>query len=260
MVKKESYKGSQLELIIEKRYEGPPNIAQGGYISGIMAMYLNSATVEVTMRNPTPMDKSLILDLSTPDRVFMYDGERLLNEAYPAELDLNIPKPISLDEAKKASLRHRIEMPYPNCFGCGSGRAEDDGLHLRSGPVQGRDLVAIDWVPRSTVVGAKEGEEVPEPIVWAAMECPTARAMQYGGLRQADELVLLGRMTTRVNVLPRVGQVCFFMGWPIERSGRKIALGGSLHDESGDILVMTRLTFIVLKEGVTYDSFSRGIG
>lgn len=252
---KSSNLGSGQVITIDHRFVGPPNMTQGGYISGILAMCLDCETVEVTMRNPTPMGKPLTLDVSTPDRVFLYDGEKLLNEARPAELNLQIPKVISLEEAEKASLRHVFEMPYPNCFGCGSARSEDDGLQLRSGPVKGRDLVAIDWRPLSAAVGAAEGMPVPQPIVWAAMECPIARAMELGALKKPGELVVLGRMTTRVRKLPNVGSHYFFMGWPIGREGRKIQLGGSLYGEDGQSLVETSLTFVTLREGVTYDSF-----
>ena len=235
------------EIIIDKRFEGPTDITQGGYISGIMAQHLESDTVEVTMRNPTSMGKPLILDTSMSDRVLLYDGDKLLNEAISGELELDIPEPITLEDAKTAALKHVIEMPFPNCFGCGSGRSEDEGLHLRSGPVEGRNMVAVDWVPLAKAVGAEEGQTVPEPIAWASMECPIAKAMDFGGMRNPDETILLGRMTTTVNALPKVGEQCFFMGWPIERSGRKISLGGTMHNEKGDVLMMTKLLFITLK-------------
>jgi len=249
---------SRREIVIDPYYEGPTDIAQGGYISGRMAVYLESDTVEVTMKNPTPMGKPLILDTTTPDRVFVFEGERLLNEARPAQLDLDIPEHVSLETAKKASLRHITEMPFPNCFGCGSGRTEDDGLHLRSGPVEERNIVAIDWVPRAAAVGASEGEEVPEPVVWSAMECPTARVMQFSGIVKPEQSFLLGRMTSKVNRLPKVGRPYFFMGWPIERDGRKIEVAGSLHNEAGEVLVLSEFLFITLKEGMDYDSFIKG--
>ena len=50
--------------------------------------------------------------------------------------------------------------------------------------------------------------------------------------------------------LPRVGRPCFFVGWPIERAGRKIALGGSMHDEQGEWLVLTKLIFITLNRAL----------
>jgi len=251
-------KGGRREIVIEWRYEGPPNIAHGGYTGGVMAECLDGETVEVTMRKPTPMDKPLILDASRPDVVLLYDGDTLLNEARPAELELDLPEVISLDQARKASLRHVTEMPYPNCFGCGSGRSESEGLHLRSGPVEGRDLVAIDWIPPAAVAGVPEGQDLPKRLTWAAMECPCARAMELGGLRQPDELIVLGRLTTRVKARPKVGRPCFFMGWPIGREGRKIELAGTMHDEEGRVLVMSKFTFITLKSGMTYEAFTSG--
>jgi hypothetical protein len=252
---KDSGKETRRTITIDPRFVGPPNMTQGGYISGVLAEHLDSETVEVTMRSPTPMGKPLTLDTSSPDRVLLYDGERLLDEARPGELQLEIPKPISLEQARKASLRHVVEMPYPDCFGCGSGRSQDNGLHLRAGPVEGRELVAIDWVPRAAAVGAEIGAPVPRPIVWASMECPIARAMELGEMKKPEELIVLGRMVTRVRELPKVGNTCFFMGWPMGRDGRKIHLGGTLHRGDGEVLVETRLTFVTLKEGVTYDSF-----
>jgi len=245
--------GTCREITIDAHYEGPPNITQGGYLSGLMAVHLDTDTVEVTMFRPTPMNKPLTLDTSMPNRVYIRDGDTVLNEAKPTDLFLEIPAPITMEQARKASRRH-ITTPAGNCLGCGSLRSEANGLHLRSGPVEGRDVVGIDWVPRGPAVEAQEGETVPEPIVWASMECPTARAMELGSMKKPEELFVLGRIATKVNALPRVGDPCFFMGWPLERVGRKIQLGGSLHDEKGQILVLSRLTFIVLKEGVTYDS------
>lgn len=245
----------QIELVFDYRFEGPPHITQGGYLSGMMAVHLDSKTVEVTMRHPTPMGKPLIMDTRLPDRVLILDGDKLLNEGRPAELEIEIPNPITLEDARKASLRHVTE-PRTNCFGCGSARSEDDGLHLRSGPVEGWDLVAIDWTPSAITVGSKDDQEVPEPIVWAAMECSAARAMELGGLRQEDELFLLGRMTTEVRALPKVGQPYFMMGWPVERDGRKIKLAGTLHDQDGRLMVISQLLFITLKQGVTYESFA----
>jgi hypothetical protein len=251
-------KGFGREITIDRHYVGPPNMAQGGYISGTMAVHLASDTVEVTMRNPTPMGKPLLLDTSAPDRVVIYDGDKVLNEARPADLNLDMPEPISLAQARTASLRHVKEMPYPDCFGCGSARSDDDGLHLRSGPVAGRKIVATDWVPRAAAVGADMGEPVPEPIVWAAMECPIARAMDLEEMKAPEELIVLGRMTTRVHALPTVGEACFFMGWPIERAGRKIHLAGTLHNATGQVLVATLLTFVTLRPGVTYDTVLQG--
>jgi len=246
---KNSDEGSRLEVVFDERFQGPFSMIHGGYVSGAMATHLNSDTVEVTMRNPTPAGRPLVADISTPDRVFLYDKDMLLIEARPAELDLDMPTPITIDEARQASLRHVTEWPLPNCFGCGTARSEDDGLHLRAGPVEGRNMVAVDWLPRAATVGAGEDCEVPEPIAWAAMECTVIQAMEHSGLMQPEELVILGRMTAKVQVRPRVGRPYFIMGWPVGREGRKITVAGTMHDETGGSLVMSQLVFISLNKG-----------
>lgn len=243
-------RGWRREITIRRHFEGPTDLTLGGYISGLMAVHLDSDTVEVTMRKPTLMERPLVLDTTSPERVFLFDGGTILNEARPARLEIEIPELISLEQARRASRRDAVAA-FPNCFGCGSARSEDEGLHLRSGPVAGRNLVAVDWVPRPAAVGAKAGEEVPEAMVLTALECPIAKAMDLGGLRKAEEVAVLGRMTAKINALPRVGEPCYFVGWPIERAGRRIEIAGTLNREKAEILAMCRLTFVVLKEGVS---------
>ena len=243
-------RGWRRKITISKHFEGPTDMTLGGYISGLMSAHVDSDTVEVTMRKPTLMERPLTLDTTIDDKVLLYDGETLLNEARPAELEMEVHESISLEQAKKAS-RREAAAAFPNCFGCGSGRTAENGLHLRSGPVEGRQVVGIDWQPPGAVVGANAGEAVPEILVLTAMECPIAKAMELDNLRKPEEMAVLGRMTTRINELPRVGGQYLFMGWPIERVGRRIEIAGTLNNEDGDILAMTRLTFVVLREGVS---------
>ncbi|MDP6563366.1 MAG: hypothetical protein QF578_00925 [Alphaproteobacteria bacterium] len=245
------------QIVIDPHFVGPPEITLGSYISGRMAAYLDSDTVTVTLRAPTPMGRPVGVDTDTPGEVRMYDGDTLLNEAVPGSLDIEIPEVIGLEEAKGASLRHVIEMPFPDCFGCGSARTEDTGLHLRSGPVAGRNLVAVDWLPRAKAVGAGMGEPVPKAMIWAALECPMARALDLPDMKTPEQIVLLGRMTARVVAQPIVGQPCFFMGWPVERVDRRMEIAGSLHDADGGLLAATALTFIALREGVSYEAVGR---
>lgn len=168
---------SPREVIIDPRFEGPTDIALGGCISGFMADYIKAETVEVTMRASTPMGKKLQVYVEAPDHVVMRDGDTLLNEARAAELELEVPAPISLEEATEAAERH-IANSFPNCFACGSGRRQDNGLHLRSGPVAGRNLSAIDWTPNPAAVGVAAGEpisgppwSVPLPGSWVPAAC-----------------------------------------------------------------------------------------
>ena len=243
-------RGWRREITISKHFEGPTDLVLGGHISGLMSAHLESNSIEVTMKKPTLIEKPLTMDTTTPNRVFLYDGDTLLNEARPADIEVDIPNHITFDQAKNASRREETNA-FPNCFGCGSGRSHDKGLHLRSGPVEGHRLVAIDWVPPADVVGAKEGEQVPETMLLTAMECPIAKAMELDDIRKPNETAVLGRMTTKIFSLPLVGDRYYFMGWPIERVGRRIEIAGALNSENDDIIAFTRLTFVVLREGVS---------
>jgi len=243
-------RGWRREISVSRHFEGPTDLTLGGHISGLMSPHLAADTVEVTLRKPTFMERPLVLDTSVEDRVFLYDGDTLLNEARPAVLDMEIPDIISLEQARKAAQRESV-AGFPNCFGCGSGRTRESGLHLRSGPVEGRNAVGIDWQPTAATVGAEEGEGVSETMVLTAMECPIARAMELNEMSKPGETAVLGRMTTRISELPIVGRQYFFMGWPVERVGRRIEIAGTLNRADGEIMAATRLTFVVLREGVS---------
>ena len=46
------------EIIIDKRFCGPPNSGNGGYVCGRLARHIPGGA-EVTLRAPPPLDKSL---------------------------------------------------------------------------------------------------------------------------------------------------------------------------------------------------------
>jgi hypothetical protein len=45
-------------IIIDKRYCGPPNSGNGGYVCGRLAQHIPGGA-EVTLRAPPPLEKSL---------------------------------------------------------------------------------------------------------------------------------------------------------------------------------------------------------
>ena len=83
------------------------------------------------------------------------------------ELEMEMPEPISFAEAKKRTTATQLRLFRTALAAC-SVRKEDNGLHLRSCPVEGHKAVAIDWMPSAAVVGAKGGEKVPETMVLTA--------------------------------------------------------------------------------------------
>lgn len=189
--------------------------------------------VEVTLRLPPPLERPLSVR-SSGSGAELLDGDALVAEAQAVELDVGAIPSVSYEDAAVATTRYAgfHEHPFPECFVCGPAREPADGLRIFAGPVSGRDgVVAAPWSAR---------EVVPE-IVWAAIDCPGAFAV---GVSARGETVL-GRMTARIERLPREGERCVALGWPLGEDGRKLHAATALLGESADVLAIARQVWIV---------------
>jgi hypothetical protein len=45
-------------IVVEKRFCGPPNSANGGYVSGLLAAHIDGSA-EITLRTPPPLGQRL---------------------------------------------------------------------------------------------------------------------------------------------------------------------------------------------------------
>ena len=86
------------EVIIEHRFHGPPDSGNGGYVCGLLAEALDGV-VEVTLRQPPPLDVPLELTVENAAGALTRDGE-LIASARPGSLDLKVPEPLSLGAAR----------------------------------------------------------------------------------------------------------------------------------------------------------------
>jgi hypothetical protein len=213
-------------VIIPARYNGPPSSANGGYACGLLSEALGGG-FEVTLKRPPPLDVSL--DLVGNE---LKEGDVVIAEAHRNLMAMDAIEPVSLEDAEEASkgyagFRHHA---YPTCFTCGPER--NDGLGIFAGPVVGRDgVVASPWTPR----------EVRPEILWAALDCP-------GGWAVDDfqrEGVLLGRMAASIHGVPVIGEPHVVAGWRIGEDGRKRYAGSALCTRDGDVLAVSRSTWIV---------------
>lgn len=218
-----------MELVIDRKFRGPTGSANGGYTCGLLASFMHGPA-EVTLRQPPPLERPL--EVVTEGALELRDGAEVVAAAAPAELELEIPDPISFDEAAAAALpQGDRESVFPECFVCGWMR--DDGLRIYAGPAQGRGLVAATWLPHDDVTSSE--------FVWAALDCPGAYAVEFG---QRGNPVL-GRLTAHVQHLPHPSERCVVMGWPLGEDGRKLFAGTALFGEDGRLLGSARATWIL---------------
>lgn len=241
-------------VVVHERFRGPPTSGNGGYVSGLLAQLLAHGAprtaAEVTLRSPVPLDRQLTV-ARDPDGLRVLDAERLIAEARPSELALEIPEPPGFEEALAAqsgSLALRVGthpiLPgervgvHPICFCCGAELQRDEGLHVYAAAVPDRDLVAAAWT--APLAFADDNGTLPASILGAALDCPGEFAWYEKGLRFA----LLGRMTLRVDRAVRAGERCVIAGWTLGDEGRKRFAGTALFDSRGNVCASAKAVWI----------------
>ena len=212
--------------MIASRFNGPPASANGGYTCGLLADLVGEPA-EVTLRSPPPLETPLRFDGER-----LWDGETLVAEARRGELDDDVPAPVSLEDAERASRSYPgfDAHDYPTCYVCGPAR--DDGLGIFTGAVDGTGVSAAPWVVP---------DEISRVLVWAALDCPGAIGVGWDG--RGDWL--LGRMTGEVHEVPEPGDRCVVVAWPLGRDGRKGFAGTALY-RGDELLAHARQTWIAL--------------
>jgi len=218
-------------LVIDRRFRGPPESGNGGYVCGSLARFVSAPTVAVRLRVPPPIERQLVVRRSEAGAALL-DGDAVVAEARPAANGLEPPAPPSWDEAEAATRRFRgFESHwFPACFVCGPERGAGDGLRLFPGPVAGRSLVACPWVPDASLAGAS-GRVAPE-FLWAALDCPGAFAFPA----PTQGAILLGELQVTLLGDAAVGERCVLAGWEIAHQGRKHTTGTALYGASGACL------------------------
>jgi hypothetical protein len=226
---------------IERRYRGPPESGNGGYVAGLVAAALGGTNCTVKLLAPPPLDRDLTLE--TKDAIATLSAEdTVLVTAAREPVNIDVPRPPSLEAARDSEphfsgLSHHI---FPGCFVCGPERGEGDGMRIfpgRLGDEAGQ--VAATWQPDASL--ADENGVVRPEFVWAALDCPG-----YFAVEQEAGLALLGRMAATIHRPVRAGEQLVVTGWPIERDGRKHRVGSALHDAEGNLVAAATAMWITL--------------
>lgn len=231
-------------VIIDRRFCGPSDSANGGYACGVAAAQLaGGGPVEVTLRSPPPLGRAIEVELAG-DRAVLRDGPQLVAEVVRAELALEAPAPVGFAEATAAAHGYpwAHAHPFPACFVCGPERAPGDGLRIFPGAVAGRSVAAAPWVPDGSVVDG-DGRVRPE-IVWAALDCPSWFGI--GCFHAWEGRPLLGRLTAAIHDRPRAGERCVCVGWKLGIDGRKHHVGSAVFSEDGALRAIAKATWITV--------------
>ncbi len=231
------------QITVPRRFRGPPNSGNGGYVCGLLAGYVEGG-VEVTLRAPPPLDRALDV-IREGEGVRLMDGDNLVAEAKPAQIDVGAPDAPGWGEAVDAAKRgfsERRSMQYNSCFVCGLDRGPGDGLCIFPGAaIEGSREMLATWLPDATV--AHPDGIVPPEIVWSALDCPSG--FPY---IQRDGIVILGRYAVKRMTPVHRDERYIVRGWPTGQDGRKLYSASALYSEDGALCAVAKSTWIQLDE------------
>jgi hypothetical protein len=235
-------------LTVPYRFRGPSHSANGGYMCGRVAGYVDGPAT-VTLHRPPPLDTPMTVEPDAGGSVRVWHDGVLVAEATPQNGDgaeLRVPDTVSISEARLAEGRsgYFVDPVFPGCFGCGVSRQTGDGLRIFPGPVTGRTVWAAPWTPDDSV--GDGGSRVHPEIVWAALDCPSGIAAGEAFDLDQETAVVLGRMTARLGTPPAVGDECRVVAWPIGRDGRKLTAGSALLGPDDEVLAEARAVWLTV--------------
>lgn len=227
---------------VPSRFNGPLDSGNGGYSAGIVAGFLEGAA-EVSLRSPVPLDTALDVIRDEDGSIRLLAGEELVAEGRSAELDIEVPDPVSVEDAREASKGYRglTDGLFSNCFVCGKNRADAFGVF--AGAVDGRKVVASPWTPPAST--ADDSGAVRPEFVWSVLDCPTYFATY---IDEGLSLSVLARLTARIEAPVTAEAEHVVMAWPIDADGRKRHAGAAVVSTEGEVLAVARALLVELQQ------------
>ena len=243
-----------MEIFINKRFNGPPNSGNGGYVAGLIAKEIGKCC-EVKLVAPPPLEKKLLLKKSN-ENYELYDDETLVCIANTTTVDNDPCEFVSFSDAllgsKNGLSKFEPIHALPDCFVCGPNRKEGDGLRLFTGPQDldsnpsEDDLVSTTWVPDKGL--SSDGKNINSEYLWSAMDCPSGWSAHFGRHRNELEgqLVVLGKLAVEIIRVPRVEEKCIITAKYSDKSGRKILTNISMYSAEQELLANGNATWILI--------------
>lgn len=241
-----------LPVIIGRRYNGPPDSANGGYACGLFAERARQALktqqsettpdVVVQLLSPPPLGVPLTMT-AAGRRVAFWHGEALVASAAPGAAPAHPVGSVAPAEARRAEQHYagNVQHPYGTCYVCGPEHAEG-GLRLAPGPVSGRPgTAACTWTPLDE--HADTGGSVRPEVVWAVLDCPGGWTLDPGSVPK-----VLGRMTVRIRSLPTPGRQTVIVAVGSPGRGRTSQCETAMFDPDGAELARSSAVWVTQDE------------
>jgi hypothetical protein len=227
-------------VIIDRRFNGPPNSANGGYTCGLVGTVVEAPSVRVSLRKPPPLEVPLLRRPEDDDSVSLLRGDDLIATAVPAAVQAHAPPAPTVEQAEIATHRYVgfAHHRFPTCFVCGTAR--EDGLRIYAGQVGDGSLIASPWTPVSD-----------DPLlVWAVLDCPSAYAIE--SVDHRTQIVVLASLTVELHQRPRPGERHVVAAWPVASEGRKHRSASALYDRAGGVLAVADSLWIELQDPAAF--------
>lgn len=241
-------------IIINKRFCGPPNSGNGGYVCGKLARNIPGAA-QITLHAPPPLETKLDIVATGENSWDLREGATIIATGRPTSIQLNYLDSINFHEVNEASLLTSLapeehKHPMPTCFVCGPARAHGDGLRLFPRPIaqqtEGAKLavLAVAWTPNPDL-SEIDGLVAPE-FIWSALDCPTGYASCYDPVRGSFDRtqILLGRMSAKILRRPHPGENCIVASWSLGKDGRKRFAESAIYSDDSELLAFAFTTWI----------------
>ena len=237
------------ELIIPALFNGPRGLGNGGYVAGALARHI-AGDAEVRLARGFPVAVPLTLRRTADGSVSCEREGVELGRARPLALDLEVPAPPSLEEARVAGSRYRFihRSDSRGCYVCSPLRTPEEGLRLFCGPLApGRsNLVAAVWSP-GRVWGDARGQIFPHHV-WGALDCPGGYAIET--LAPGAGSHMLGTCAGSIRAPLMAGETYVASAWEIAPpAGRKRFMGVAIHDATARLRACASQVWIRVASG-----------
>ncbi len=241
-----------VHVSISRRYCGPPDSGNGGYVCGVAAGTLGGGDVEVTLLAPPPLERPLTLEREG-DQAKLLDGETVVAIARATDEPVTIPNDapplVGFDVAAHAAAAfdvddYRATHEYPGCYTGGPDRHVGDGLRIFPAATDRPDLYVWPWTPDPSLFD--ESDAVDVPVMWAALDCPSGLAW----IRQDPDMdpIVLGQMAATIHRTPSSSERLVVAGWTQRPQGRRRPARSAIYSETGEVLATSRATWVVLND------------